>query len=211
MKKLLIVGAGGYGREVLSYIEDDNPLFEFKGFLDDRSDIANKSPRNIVVISSPLTYSPLTDEVFMVAIGNPQDREYYTKNLRLVHNANFVTVVHPQANVSRHSHIGFGCVIGPRCGISVDTFIGNFTCIQEYTVIGHDSVIGNWCQINSHCTISGGSRIGDYVTIHPNSVVTSKAVIGDGVIVAPGSVVVGKISPGITVIGNPARKFEFKK
>jgi sugar O-acyltransferase (sialic acid O-acetyltransferase NeuD family) len=210
MRQLLIIGAGGFGREALSYVEDDNPLFEFKGFLDNREDALRGAPRSKGIIGSPLDYVPEKNDVFMVALGNPHDRFRYTARLRDVHNVDFATVIHPQANVSKYSTIGRGCIIGPRVGISVDTEIGEFTCIQEYAVVGHDARIGKWCQINSHCTIAGGASIGSFVTIHPNCVVTSKAVIGDGVIVAPGSVVVGKIPPNITVMGNPAKRFDFR-
>lgn len=210
MRQLLIVGAGGFGREVLGYVEDDNPLFAFKGFLDDREDILANTPRDRGVIGSPLTYVPEDTDVFMAAVGDPQARFKFTQNLREIHHVDFATVIHPQANVSRHARLGNGCIIAPRVGISVDTQIGDFTCIQEYAVIGHDTVIGSWCQINSHCTIAGGAKIGNFVTIHPNSVITSGAVIGDGAIVASGSVVIGRIPPGTTVLGNPARKFEFR-
>lgn len=209
-EELLIVGAGGFGREVLSYIEDDNPLFRFKGFLDNRDDPLAGISRTLPVVGDPLTYLPQPGEVFIAALGDPQARAKFTEELRETHRANFITVAHPRANVSRHAEMRRGCMIGPGVGISVDVKIGEFTHIQEYTVIGHDARIGSWCQINSHCTIAGGARIGDYVTIHPNCVVTSKAVIGDGAIIAPGSVVIGRIPPGITVLGNPARRFSFR-
>lgn len=208
-RNLLIVGAGGFGREVLSYIEDDNPLFRVKGFLDSRTDALSATPRNVPILGDPQTYVPCTDDVFIVALGDPQARFKFTAELRR-REVDFATVAHPRANVSKHARIGLGCMIGPGVGISVDTQIGEFTCVQEYTVIGHDAQIGSWCQINSHCTIAGGARIGNYVTIHPNCVVTSRAVIGDGVTVAPGSVVMGRIPPGITVLGNPARRFSFR-
>lgn len=207
LRNLLIVGAGGFGREVLTYIEDDNPLFRPKGFLDSRSGVLDKTPRSIGVIGDPLTYQPVEGDVFMAALGDPQARFKYTEVLRRIPGVDFATVVHARANVSRHAVIGSGCITGPHVGISVDVRIGDFTCIQEYTVIGHDAQIGDWCQINSHCTISGGVRIGNFVTIHPNCVITAGAVIGDGVKVAAGSVVYGRIPAGITVMGNPARRF----
>jgi len=209
-RNLLIVGAGGFGREVLGYIEDDNPLFRVKGFLDSRGDALEGTPRSVGIVGDPLTYQPLADEVFMAAVGDPQMRFKYTATLRDVHHVDFATVVHPRANVSRHANLRHGCIIAPQVGLSVDTHIGEFSCIQEYTVVGHDAHIGNWCQINSHCTIAGGARIGHFVTIHPNSVVTARAVIGDGAIVGPGSVVMGRIPAGITVLGNPARRFSFR-
>ena len=209
-RNLLIVGAGGFGREALAYVEDDNPLFKVKGFLDSRTDALNATPRSVGIVGDPLSYQPLPDDVFMVALGDPQLRFKYTATLRDVHNVDFATVVHPRANISRYTQLRHGCIIAPQVGISVDCNIGEFTCIQEYTVIGHDAQIGNWCQINSHCTIAGGARIGHFVTIHPNSVITSRAVIGDGATVGPGSVVMGRIPAGITVLGNPAKRFSFK-
>lgn len=210
-RSVLIVGAGGFGREVLSYIEDDNPLFRVKGFLDSRTNALDATPREgVPIIGDPLTYIPEPDEAFMAALGDPQQRFKYTAALRDVHQVDFATVVHPRARINRHAYMRHGCIIAPHVGVSVDVRIGEFTHIQEYTVIGHDAQIGNWCQINSHCTIAGGARIGNFVTIHPNCVITSRAVIGDGATVAPGSVVIGKIPAGITVLGNPARRFSFR-
>lgn len=207
MKSLLIVGAGGFGREVLTYIEDDNPIFRPKGFLDSRTSVLDATPRSIGIIGDPLSYEPSDGDVFMAALGDPEARFKYTETLRVKHGAEFVTVLHARAKVSRYAVFGRGCITGPHVGVSVDVLIGDFTCIQEYTVIGHDARIGDWCQINSHCTISGGARIGNFVTIHPNCVITSNSVIGDGVKVCAGSVVYGRIPAGTTVIGNPARRF----
>jgi len=210
VRNLLIVGAGGFGREVLTYIEDDNPLFRPKGFLDSRTDALAATPRSIGIVGDPLTYQPVAGDVFMAALGDPRARLHYTRVLREVHQVDFATVVHPLAHVTRHARIGRGCIVAPRAGISVDVSIGDFTHIQEYAVIGHDARIGDYCQVNSHCTIAGGARIGDFVTIHPNAVVTSGAVVGDGVTVGAGSVVMGRIPDGITVLGNPARRFSFR-
>jgi sugar O-acyltransferase (sialic acid O-acetyltransferase NeuD family) len=210
MRNLLIVGAGGFGREVLGYIEDDNPLFNFKGFLDSRLNALEATPRKVGIVGDPLLYVPVDGDVFMAALGDPKQRFKYTATLRDLHQVDFATVVHPRANVSRHANIKHGCIIAPNVGISVDTHIGEFSCVQEYTVIGHDAQIGAWCQINSHCTISGGARIGNFVTIHPNSVITSRAVIEDGATVGAGSVVVGRVPAGITVLGNPAKRFSFR-
>jgi sugar O-acyltransferase (sialic acid O-acetyltransferase NeuD family) len=210
-RNCLIVGARGFGREVLAYIEEDNPLFVIKGFLDDDANILNGYDRKARVIDSPYTYLPQKGEAFIAAIGDPKARFEYTKRLRDEFKVDFATVVHPKANISKYVKMGIGSIVAPNVGISVDVSIGEFTHIQEYTVIGHDAKIGEWCQINSHCTIAGGSIIGNFVTIHPNCVVTSKAVIGDGVIVAPGSVVIGKIPPNTTILGNPAKRFSFRK
>ena len=210
-RNCLIIGARGFGREVLTYIQDDNPLFIVKGFLDDNPKALDGFDRNVKIIDSPFQYEPLDNEIFVAAIGDPMSRFKYTKRLREDYAVDFGTIVHPRANIARFAKLKVGSIIGPNVGISVDVSIGSFTHIQEYTVIGHDATIGEWCQINSHCTIAGGATIGNFVTIHPNCVVTSGAKIGDGVIVAPGSVVVGSIPPNITILGNPARRFSHQE
>lgn len=210
LRDALIVGARGFGREVLGYVEDDNPLFHVKGFLDTDAHALDGFGRSAAVIASPLDYQPLPGEAFIAAVGDPRERFKFTAALRDTHHVDFATIVHPRAHVSRHAKLRHGCIIGPSVGISVDVSIGEFTCIQEYTVIGHDAQIANWCQINSHCTIAGGAKIGHFVTIHPNCVITSSAVIGDGATIGAGSVVIGRIPQDITVLGNPARQFSFK-
>jgi sugar O-acyltransferase (sialic acid O-acetyltransferase NeuD family) len=209
-RNLLIVGARGFGREVLNYIQNDNPLFTVKGFLDEKADALEGYHRTVGVVGDPFSYMPEENDVFIAALGDPQQRFKYTATLRDVHHVDFATVVHPRANIADHVKMRHGCIIAPNVGISCDVTIGEFTCIQEYTVIGHDVEIANWCQINSHCTIAGGAKIGHFVTIHPNSVILAGAVIGDGVTVGAGSVVMGKIPPNITISGNPARRFEFR-
>lgn len=208
MKDLIIVGAGGFGRELLTYIESDNPIFQFKGFLDDRKNILDKTPRFPGIIGTPDTFVPGSNQIFMVAIGEPQARSKYTEHLRNIE-VDFGHMVHPMAHMNKSSTLGRGSILGPRVGISVDVHIGEFTCIQEYTVIGHDAVIGDWCQINSHCTLSGNCSIGNFVKIGPNCVVVNGAVVEDHVTIAPGSVVYGRIKAGMTVLGNPARRFVF--
>jgi len=210
MRNLLIVGAGGLGREVLTYLEDSNAATRVKGFLDSRMHALDGYSRPVGIVGDPLTYHPLDGETFIAAIGDPRARFEFTRELRDSHEAVFETFIHPTAAITRHSRLEQGCLIMPRVGISVDIAIGAFTCIQEYTIIGHDVQIGAWCQINGHCTIAGGAKIGNFVTIHPNSVVTTGAVIGDGVTVGAGSVVIGRIPAGITVLGNPAKRFEFR-
>jgi sugar O-acyltransferase (sialic acid O-acetyltransferase NeuD family) len=209
-RQLLIVGARGFGREVLNYIQNDNQLFTIKGFLDENTNALDGYNRDVSVVGDPFTYQPEINDVFMAALGDPMMRFKYTSTLRDVHHVDFATVVHPQANIANHTQIRHGCIIAPRVGISCDVRIGEFTNIQEYTVIGHDVEIGNWCQINAHCTIAGGAKIGHFVTIHPNSVITSNAIIGDRVTVAAGSVVIGNIPAGVTILGNPAVKLVYK-
>ena len=209
MDNYIIIGARGFGREILSYVETDRERLFVKGFLDSDPQVLHEYSTGKSIIGDPLSYEPVSGDVFVAAVGDPRERFKYTARLRELYDAVFPSLIHSTANVAPNLDLGRGCFIGPRVGISVDVKIGEFTAIQELTLVGHDSTIGEWCQINGHCTIAGGARIGNYVTIHPNSVITRGARVGDGVKVGAGSVVYGSIPPNVSVLGNPAKRFNF--
>ena len=208
-KKLIIIGAAGFARELMVYLDDYSTL-EVKGLLDTRTHLLDSySPRRGKIIGSPFTYEPTENDVFICAVGDPAQRRRHAQPI-LDKGGVFVNYLHPKSAMSSFSSIGLGCIFAPHAGISCDVTIGNFVCINEYAIIGHDAKIGDWCQINGHVTVAGGADIGRLVTIHPNSVILKGARIGEGVTVGAGSVVAGRIPPGVTVLGNPARRFEFK-
>lgn len=207
-QKLIIIGAAGFGREVMVYLED-YPIYELKGLLDTRAGLLDAYGRKGRIIGDPFTYQPASDDVFLCAVGDPSERRRHARPI-LEKGGVFVNLLHPKSAMTVYSSIGYGCVFAPHVGVSCDVTIGNFVCINEYAIIGHDATIGDWCQINGHVTVAGGAEIGPLVTIHPNSVVLKGARIGEGVTVGAGSVVAGHIPPGVTVLGNPARRFEFK-
>ena len=208
-QSLVIIGAGGFGREVLVYAADCG-IFNLKGFLDSRSHILDGYDRgSLGIIGDPFTYEPEAGDVFVCALGNPAQRRKYAQPI-LDRGGVFVTIQHPKSAMTIYSTLGQGCILAPHVGISCDVRIGNFVALNEYAIVGHDARIGDWCQINGHVTIAGGAEIGPLVTIHPNSVVLAGARIGEGVTVGAGSVVAGRIPAGVTVMGNPARRFSYK-
>lgn len=233
MKNLLIVGAGGFGREVLAWVTDhprNNVDWKFSGFLDNRAGILDgyaahpdelpaavtyepemkaQYRRELRLIGDPLAYAPRPDDVFLVAIGDPGPRRRYAEPL-MARGAEFIPLVHGVARVATHVSLGRGSVIGPFASVSPDVRIGEFVSVNSYTGIAHDVSIGDWTEIDGHCLIAGRARIGSGVRIHGGAIVTPDAEIGDGATVGAGSVVFGRVPPGVTVIGNPARRFEFR-
>jgi sugar O-acyltransferase (sialic acid O-acetyltransferase NeuD family) len=207
-ERLVIIGAGGFGREVMVYAEDC-ASFNLKGFLDSRTHLLDGYSRSIGIIGDPMTYEPEEDDIFICAQGDPAARRTYALPI-LARGGKFASIRHPKSAMSAYSKLGRGCVLAPHVGISCDVVIGDFVCFNDYAIVGHDARVGDWCQINGHVTIAGGAEIGPLVTIHPNSVVLAGARIGEGVTVGAGSVVAGRIPAGVTVMGNPARRFDFK-
>ena len=233
MKRLIIIGAGGFGREVLIWALD-NPVstieWQVAGFLDSRTGILDgfakaasqvkdhvshsvplqdKYHRGFPILGDPLTYSPRPDDVFICALGDPGQRRKYAEPL-LSKGGNFITLFHPKAEISVFAAIGRGSIIGPFASISPDARLGEFVVVNSYTGIGHDAAIGNWSTIDGHCLLAGHAHIGEETQVHGGSVITPGARIGNRAKVGAGSVVIGKVPDGITVFGNPARRFDWR-
>ncbi|MGX8881690.1 acetyltransferase [Methylovorus sp. SPW-M1] len=233
MKNLIIIGASGFGREVLM-MAIDNPSHQLdwviKGFLDNRPGILDgfathaaelpdamdyteekrlRYRRDYPVLGDPLSYVPEADDVFLCAIGNPADRRKYTEPL-IEKGAQFIRLVHPLAAVSTFAAIGKGSIIGPYASLSPDSRIGQHVTVSSYTAIAHDTEVADWVEIGAHCLIAGNVSIASGARIHPGSVVTAKSRIGENAVVAAGSVVFKHVSANTTVIGNPAHRFDWK-
>ena len=234
MKNLLIIGAGGFGREVLNWVLDhsrNNLDWKVGGFLDSRSSaldgfatesqgLPNAVPylpevhkhfsRAFGIVGDPMTYIPGPEDVFLCALGDPAERRRYAKPI-LDKGGYFMVLVHPHALVSTFSTLGRGSIIGPFASVSPDAHIGEFVTVNSYTGIAHDARIGDWCEIDGHCLIAGRAQIGTGARIHGGAVITPDARVGDEAVVGAGSVVFGRVPAGVTVIGNPAKRLNWKE
>ncbi|ADG17115.1 sugar O-acyltransferase, sialic acid O-acetyltransferase NeuD family [Paraburkholderia atlantica] len=233
MKKLLIIGAGGFGREVLTMAVDNpnyNVNWTIKGFLDNRpgvldgftrhpglirdpmdydEDKLSRYRRDYPVLGDPLTYVPQEGDVFLCAIGDPAQRRKYTAAL-IERGVEFVKLVHPLAAVSSFASIGPGSIIGAYASLSPDCRIGQHVTISNYTAVAHDTTIGDWVEIGAHCLIAGNVSVSSGARIHPGSIITAKSRVGEDAVVAAGSVVFKYVKSNTTVLGNPARRFDWK-
>lgn len=210
MKKAYIIGAGGWGREVLVQMRDDpdcGKAWEIAGFLDTRPHMLDGINCGAQIVGNPLTHIPQDDEVFVCAIGLPHGREQYAGPL-LNKGAHFIHIRTPyntDGYISVRVHLGTGCFWAARVQISPDVHIGDFANIHSATILSHDVRIGNYAQIGAMVFIGGGAQIGDHAIIYPHATITPGIKVGEGATVGAGAVVIKDVPPGVTVFGNPAK------
>lgn len=212
MKKLLIIGARGWGREVYDIasacIKTDAELM-VKGFLDDNA-YALDDYKNYPPIIGPVeSYEIQKDDVFICALGDVNYKKKYVK-LILDKGGEFISLIHPTAVLGNNAQLGTGCIVGAFANVSSDTTIGNFVTFSIKAGMGHDSTIGDYSHIGGMCCISGFVTVGESVTIHPGSIIVPHRKIGDNAIIGTGSVVISNVKPDTTVFGNPAKKMVFE-
>lgn len=208
MKNLIIIGAGGLGREVHNLIPNCNGYGEcyvIKGFINDIPDALADKEGYAPIIGTIRDYQPQPDDVFVCAIGDIASRKKCAQML-LDRGAEFITLTHKTAGWDRNTRVGKGCILGIRVGISCDCSIGDFTIFQDECLVGHDTQIGSFCHFHARAFIAGRVQIADevhvgpYALIHPDKKIARQATIGAG------SFVIRNVKPGTTVYGNPAKK-----
>lgn len=206
MDRLVIIGAGGYGREIHAIalgLEVRDAPWRIKGFLDDRPKLLDGLGCEHPILGPVEEYAPTDDDVFICALGDPEARRSYTQTI-LEKGGRMTSLFHWTSLAPPRIAWGAGCVVGPFCALSTDLRIGDSVFFNSYTTIGHDAVIGSYCQIQSYSFVGGGARIGEGVTLQPHSVVLPGARIADGAVVGAGSVVLRSAPANTTVFGVPA-------
>lgn len=208
-KKIVLLGAGGLGREVANIIEGINrreEKYELLGFLDDYStaDSIVGYPR---LGGSDWILEHKDEVVCTCTIGDAEAKARVQSEL-MKQGVRFESIIAPTATVAKRVEIGAGCILYWHVGISIDCKLGAGVLLNDSVIIGHDTTIGDYTSIMTRSTISGNCQIGEKVDIGGHVFVIPGKKIGDGARVAAGSIVFSNVRAGATVLGNPAKRMK---
>lgn len=208
MKNLIIVGAGGFGRELLQWCKDIQKVkreWDIMGFIDDNLAALDGYLCNYKVLGTIDEWRPRENQVFALAVADPKTKENVVERLAR-RGAEFVSVIHPDAKIGDFNKLGNGLVLYPNARITVNVTIGDFVTVLDNTSIGHDVVIGDYTTISASCGINGHVEVGKYSFFGCNASTIPGIRIGDECHIGVGSVVVNNIKPRMHVFGNPAKR-----
>ncbi len=118
---------------------------------------------------------------------------------------NWITLVHPSAQVSPSAKLGKGVFVGPLVSIANDTKVGEFALIGRSSSIGHHVFIGDYSAIGPGVVIPGRVYVGSDVHVGNGASVINGITVSDGSLIGAGSVVTRHVKKGRQVMGNPAR------
>lgn len=211
MRKLLIIGARGFGREVFNlatHCSGYNKEWIIKGFLDDNQNALKNYNYSVGILSSVEEYKVEDQDIFICALGDVVSKKKYSEII-LSKGGVFINLIHPTAIINQNVVLGNGVLVFANCLLSNDIKIGDHVTIQPSCVVGHDAMIGNWCHINCFTFLGGFSEIQDNVTLHTRSTILPKMKVEDGAVVGAGSIVIKRVKTKTTVFGNPAVEVRF--
>ncbi|MCI7182161.1 MAG: acetyltransferase [Lachnospiraceae bacterium] len=198
VKRLVIIGASGHGK-VIADIAVRNG-YEDIVFLDDDESI--KECAGFPVVGKTVQVVEMDGDK-IVAIGNAKIRERIQEGLNDV-----VTLIHPDAVVSRRVTIGTGSVVMAGAVINSDVVIGRGCIINTGASVDHDCKIEDFAHISVGAHVAGTCVIGERTWIGAGATVSNNVnICGDGMIGA-GTVVIKDIDKPGTYVGSPARKIK---
>lgn len=207
MTGILLVGAGGFGREALCWLRDvlpQHPDWSVTGFLDASPTALEGYCKGLPILGDPATWQPEPDQKFICAIGDPNIKRRVCEPLEQ-RGAAFATIVHPTAVVGCDVRIGDGTVVCPKAVITTDVRIGKCVTVNVGSTIGHDAEVGDWCTLSGHAEVTGFARLQDGVFLGAHAVVLPGITIGSNTKVAAGSVVYRNARSNTTLFGAPAK------
>ena len=215
VQKVVIIGTGGFGREVLDVLEAVNqisPTYEITGFITEPGyhqpgDFLNDTP----VLGYYDWLETHRQEVKAICgVGYPPTRKRLIEKAESI-GVEFFSVIHPRALLTRWVTVGAGTIITAGCILTNQITLGDHVHVNLDCTIGHDAILEDFV------TVSPGVHISGNVTLKTGSFIGTGAnliegkMVGEWSVVGAGSVVVKDIPPNVTAVGSPAKPIKQHK
>ena len=167
MQELIILGAGGFAREVSWLISELNsdpksPQIKLHGFVGRQSNKSHLHGLKILGDDDWALTHISTSVNFVIAIGQSSFRE------KLAHRYEgqgfqSVKLQHPSVRSSAHISVGQGSILCAGSSLTTDISIGRHVIVNLHCTIGHDVLIEDYATLAPGVHVSGGVHIGQLV------------------------------------------------
>lgn len=195
MNKLVIIGASGHGKVIADIAIKIG--YEEIVFLDDNESLSGCAGFPVIGKSSK---AQEIEGDKIIAIGNAKIRERIQSTIKTV------TLVHPDAVISRRVEIGEGSVVMAGAVINSDTVIGRGCIINTGASVDHDCKIGDFAHISVGAHVAGTCHIAERTWIGAGATISNNVNICSDCMVGAGAVVIKDINESGTYLGVPAER-----
>ncbi|QHQ60699.1 transferase [Anaerocolumna sedimenticola] len=208
-KDIVIIGAGGFAKEVLWLLKENNKVFEewnILGFVDKLYRSEDYSIHGYHIIGNNEWLLGRNEPIHAVcAIGSSELRKKIIRTLENNKNIIFPNIISRHATISDDIVIGKGCIICAGSILTVDIQMGNYVTINLDCTVGHDTYLKDFVTLYPSVNVSGDVFIDEGTEVGTGTQIIQGKSIGSSSIIGAGAVVIRDIPDFCTAVGNPAK------
>lgn len=208
MKKILIFGAGGFGREVQWLIERINqktPSWEIMGYLDDGVEPQTEINGYKVLGGVDKLKEYDSSMAVAVAVGSAKTREKIVTEIKKIGEFQFPNLIDPDVQMSKFVSMGQGNIICAGNILTVNIDIEDFVILNLSCTVGHDVVLESFVTSYPTVNISGNVHVGRRTELGTGSKIIQGITVGEDAVIGAGAVVVRHIPGKCVAMGIPAK------
>ncbi len=209
MQPLLVIGAGGLGREVVEAARSVNaqePCWELVGFLDDAPDLQGQTVSGLPVLGAVSAIASYATSHVVLAVGSPKNlfaRKRVADRLGLTADR-YATIVHPGALLAASTVLGPGSIVLAGAVATTEVRVGSHVVIMPHVVLTHDDLIGDYVTLAAGARLAGVVTVGEGAYVGSGAVVKERRRVGSWSLVGMGAVVTKDVPAGEVWAGCPA-------
>lgn len=191
---MYIIGASGHAKAIIDLLGADT---ELTGIFDDNPALSRLMEFQVL---GPVPDDFIFDQPLLIAVGTNSHRK--ALYLRYRDRAEFATLVHSTAVLSKRASLGAGTVLMEGAIVKADSHAGKQVIINTRASADHDCRLSDFVHLAPGAILCGGVQVGEGSLVGAGSTVLPGIQIGSWVTIGAGSVVTRNVPDGRTWIGN---------
>lgn len=213
VRDLVLIGAGGLGREAAAAVDAINrlrPTWRLLGFLDDDARLHGTLVSGRSVRGPVELLAELPGAAVVVCVASPDDPD---RRLRLVQRLRlppdrFGSVLHPGAWLADSTRLGAGCLVLAGVVTTCDVVLGDHVALMPHAVLTHDDEVGDGATFAAGARVGGGVRVGEAAYLGSGSMVRQGLAVGRRAVLGMGGVLLEDLPADQIWGGVPARRLQ---
>jgi hypothetical protein len=218
MNDIVIIGAGGFGREVQWLIERINESWKNKtgeifwnilGYIDDGIAAGTDINGYKVLGNCDFLVERAIPLAVTCAVGTSKTRRKIIEKIRRNKNLSFPNLIDPSAKMSEHIALGIGNIICADNILTVNIRIADFCIVNLDCTVGHDARLSSFVTLYPSVNVSGNTYFGECVELGTGTQIIQGKSVGAGTIVGAGAVVIHDLPDECTAVGSPCKPIKY--
>ena len=208
-QRVVIIGAGGFAREVLDVLEAANgrtASYEILGFIvDPQYAEPGREVNGKPVLGGFEWLGRHGEDVFAICGVGASDLRYHLVARARKLGVRFFSVIHPQAMITRWVTVGEGTIVTAGCILTNRIRLGDHVQVNLDCTVGHDTVIEDFVTLAPGVHVSGNVTLCEGCSVGTGANIIEKKTVGQWATLGAGTTVISDVPSDSTVVGVPGK------